>query len=126
MIRTELTLRLPNSPGSLASICQLLADERVTIIAMTLNVGGHLHLIVDNPLRAAGALRDGHHSVTERDVVFVSTPQGPGGLAPVLALVRNAGVNIEYAYGGGGEGTATAAVVIGVDDAQRAAAIAGV
>ncbi len=35
-IRTELTLRLPNSPGALAGVCRLLADERVNIVALSL------------------------------------------------------------------------------------------
>ena len=125
MVRTDLNLRLPNSPGALAGICQLLGNERIAVIAMALNASGQLHLIVDNPVRAIGVLRDHHHKVTERDVVFVSTSHGPGALAPVLVLVENAGVNIEYAYGGGGEGAATASVVIGVDDAQRAAGTTG-
>ena len=29
MIRTELSLRLPNAPGALAGVCQLMSDERV-------------------------------------------------------------------------------------------------
>lgn len=125
MIRTELNLRLPNSPGALAGICQLLADERVNVIALSLDVGGHLHLIVDNPVRAAGALRNHHHQITERDVVFVATGNGPGSLVPALMLVADAGVNIDYAYGADGEGSRSAAVVLGVDDAQRASAVAG-
>jgi hypothetical protein len=35
-------------------------------------------------------------------------------------------VNVEYAYGGGSEGGPSASVVLGVDDAQRASAAAGV
>jgi len=124
-IRTELSLRLPNSPGALAGICQLLADERVNVIALSLDVGGHLHLVVDNPVKAAGALRSRHHQISERDVVFVAIGNGPGSLAPALKLVADAGVNVNYAYGAGGEGTATASVVLGVDDAMRAAARAG-
>ena len=30
-IRTELTLRLQNSPGSLARVCQIVADEHIDI-----------------------------------------------------------------------------------------------
>ena len=56
MIRTELTLRLPNSPGALAGICRLLSNEHVNIVALSLEPGGRLHLIVDNPVRASGAL----------------------------------------------------------------------
>ncbi len=59
-IRTELNLRLPNSPGALNEVCRALADER--------------------------------------DVLVTPRPNTPGGLAPVLALARDAGINIEYAY----------------------------
>ena len=126
MIRTELQLRLPNSPGALASVCQLLADDRVNIIAMSLDAGGHCRFIVDNPVRASGLLRDQHHRVTERDVIVLSVAGGPGAIVPMLALVRDAGVNLNYVYGGAAEGSPTAAVVLGVDDAQRAAAAAGI
>jgi len=125
-IRTELNLRLPNSPGALAGVCQLLADERVTIIAIALNVGGQLHLIVDNPIKATGVLRDRHHQVKTQDVLFVATGKNPDALAPVLALVADAGVNVNYAYSAGGEaGAGGAATVLGVDDAQRVSAATG-
>ena len=124
-IRTELQLRLPNSPGALAGVCELLAGERVNIIAMSLDAGGQFRLIVDNPTKAGGVLRDQHHRVTERDVIVLSVAGGPGALAPVLKIVSDAGVNLNYAYGAAAEGSASAAVVIGVDDAQRAAAATG-
>ena len=125
-IRTELNLRLPNSPGALAGVCALLSDERVNIISMELDSTGRLRLVVDNPVHGAGILREHHHQVTERDVIFVAVPNAPGSLAPTLRLISDAGVNIEYAYGGGSEGSPTASIVLGVDDAQRAAAAAGV
>lgn len=125
-IRTELNLRLPNSPGALAGVCRLLADERVNIIAMTLEAGGQLRLVLDNPVRAAGVLRAQHHRVTERPVVVAAIANGPGALAPVLAIAADAGVNVDYAYGSATEGTSGAAVVLGVEDAQRAAAASGI
>jgi hypothetical protein len=125
-IRTELNLRLPNSPGALADVCRLLADERINVIAMTLESGGQLRLVVDNHVRASGSLRERHHLVASRDVVFVQTAHGAGSLAPVLHLIAEAGVNVEYAYGAAAETCANAAVVLGVADAQRAAAAAGV
>ena len=125
-IRTELNLRLPNSPGALAGICALLSNERVNIIALALEGMGQLRLVVDNHVHAAATLRDHHHQVTERDVIVVSTSNAPGSLAPTLRLVADAGVNVEYAYAGAPDGSATAAIVLGVDDAVRAAAAAGV
>jgi hypothetical protein len=50
----------------------------------------------------------------------------PGTLAAPLRLVADSGVNVEYAYGGAPEMGPTASVVLGVEDAQRAAAAAGV
>ena len=94
-IRTELNLRLPNSPGALAAVCRTLADERVNIVALSVEPSGHLRLVVDNHVRAAGALRERHHQVSEREVVVTSVGIGPGALAPVLELVAGAGVNVD-------------------------------
>src|SRR5215210_3227356 len=126
MIRTELALRLPNSPGALAGVCRLMSDERVNILAMALDSSGQLRMVVDNHVHAAGILREHHHQVTARDVIVTSVPNMPGSLAPALRLVTEANVNLEYAYGGGSEGGPTASVVLGVDDAQRASAAAGI
>ena len=126
MIRTELSLRLPNSPGSLAGVCQLLSNERVNIVAMTLEPGGQLRVVVDNHVHAAGILREHHHQVTERDVILTTVPNAPGSLAPALRLVADANVNVEYAYSGVADSGSMASIVLGVDDAQRAAAAAGV
>ncbi len=96
MIRTELSFRLPNSPGALAGVCRLLADQRVNVLAMTLEAGGQLRLVVDNHVHAAATLRDQHHQVIERDVIVTTISNQPGSLAPTLKLIRDAGVNIEY------------------------------
>jgi hypothetical protein len=125
-IRTELNLRLPNSPGALAGVCRLLSDERVNILAMGLSASGHLRMVVDNHVHGGAVLREHHHQVAERDVIVMAVPNSPGSLAPALRLVADAGVNVEYAYGGGSEGSPAAAIVLGVEDAQRAAAAAGV
>ena len=48
MIRIELSLRLPNSPGALAGVCRLLSDERVNVQALSLDAGGQLRMVIDN------------------------------------------------------------------------------
>ena len=125
-IRTELTLRLPNSPGALAGVCRILSNERVNVQAMSLDGTGQLRLIVDNHVHGGAILRDHHYQVAERDVIVLALPNAPGGLASVLRLVADANVSLEYAYGGAAEGGAKATVVIGVDDPSKAAAAAGV
>ena len=93
---------------------------------MALDAVGNLRLVVDNHVHGAAVLREHHHQVTEREVVVCALPNVPGALAGPLRLVADAGVNVEYAYGGSAEGSATASVVLGVDDALRASAAAGV
>jgi len=126
MIRTELSLRLANSPGALGSVCRLLSNERVNILAMMLESGGQLRLVVDNHTHGAAVLREQHHQVTERDVIVSSVPNAPGALAAVLRLLADASVNLEYAYSGVADGGPLATVVFGVEDATRAAAASGV
>jgi hypothetical protein len=125
-IRTELSLRLPNSPGALAGVCRLLSDERVNVLAMALEAGGQLRMVVDNHVHAAATLREHHHQVTERDVLVASVPNTPGALAPVLRLISDARTNVEYAYGGAGETGGTASIVLGVAHVLEASAAAGI
>ena len=53
-------------------------------------------------------------------------PNAPGRWRLGWVLVGDAGVNVEYAYGGAAEGSPTATIVLGVEDAERASAAAGV
>ena len=125
-IRSELVLRLPNSPGALGRVCQRLADGKVGIQAMSLEPTGNLRLVVDNPLNAAGILAEMQYSVDQHDVLFIQVPNEPGALYKATRLLSGVDVNLEYAYGSSLDDQAMAAVVVGVDDAQRASMAAGV
>jgi hypothetical protein len=125
-IRTELNLRLPNSPGALAGVCRLLANERVNLLAMTLDASGQLRCVVDNHVHGGAVLREHHYAVTERDVIVTGMPNAPGALAPLLKVVSDAGINIEYLYGGAPDSGSTATIVLGVENAARASAAAGI
>ena len=124
-IYRELTLRLPNSPGALSGVCRLLGDERVNILALALESSGLLRVVVDNHVHGGAVLREHHHQVAERDVILTRIPNTPGSAAGALQLAADGGVNVEYAYGGVDDGSFTATVVIGVEDAERAAAASG-
>ena len=124
-IRTELTVRLQNTPGSLARLCELLAQEHVNILALALDGGVTLRVVPDNPLHAASTLRGQHYQVSERAVLFATVPHEPGALARIARLISDAGVNVEYLYASAAEGTVMSAIVAGVPDAQRASAAAG-
>ncbi len=125
-IRTELSVRLQNSPGALSRVCQSLVDERVNIIALAVEGGGTLRMVVDNPLHAVGTLEEQEYSVEQRDVLFVQLPNEPGALGRAAQMLSNADVNVEYAYASALEDQTMAVVVVGVEDAQRASMSAGV
>lgn len=125
-IRTEISLRLANNPGALSRLCGVLSEARVNILGLHLESSGRLRLLVDNPLHAAGTLREHQYAVEERDVLYVIVPNQPGAAGGVARLLAEAEVNIEYAYSAAVEGAPMAAVVYGVADAQRASAEAGV
>jgi hypothetical protein len=116
VIRTELAFRLPNNAGALAGVYRLLAEERVNVVAMSLGDGGHLRLVVDNHVHGAAVLREGRHNVSEYDVLVVDT----AGSLNALRLIADAGINLNYSYG------AASALILGVDDAIRASAAAGI
>ena len=124
-IRTELSLRLPNSPGALARVCQALSGEHVNILALSIEPNGVLRMVVDNHVHAAGVLRDQQYDVEERDALFVQMPNNAGAFVAVARLLADAGINVDYVYGSALEGEAMATIVVGVEAAERAAAAAG-
>jgi hypothetical protein len=125
-IRTELNLRLPNSPGALSGVCRLMSDERVNIVAMMLESGGQVRMVVDNHVHAAAVLREHHHQVTEKEVIVVTVPNTPGSLAPALKMLADANVNVDYAYAGVADTNQMASIVVGTEHVMQASAAAGV
>jgi hypothetical protein len=125
-IQRELTVRLANSPGTLGRVAQLLGNERINMLAMSLDGSGALRVVVDNPLHAAGTLRDQHYQVEERDVLYATVPNEPGSLSRVVKTLADAGINMDYAYASGIDRSPMVAVVIGVADVQRASVATGI
>ena len=125
-IQKEITVKLANSPGSLARVSQVLGAERINMLAMTVDASGSLRMVVDNPLHAAGTLRDQHYHVEERDVLYTTMPNEPGSLGRALKLLADADVNVDYAYASGIDGGPLVAVVIGVADPQKASYATGI
>lgn len=126
MIKTELTLRLQNSPGTLARVCDLLAADGINIAAVMVDPSGVMRFIVDNPTHAGGVLRDRNYEVTERPVLFVQLGNRAGSFATVARMLASAGINLDYVYATAPDNQPYAAIVIGVPDAMRAAAAAGI
>ena len=125
-IRSELTVRLQNSPGALRRICQILGEERVNIIAVSVETAGRLRILADNPLRAVNALKTHNYAVQSQDVLFLELSHSPGSLGEITQLLAKADVNIDYIYAAGSENRKNAVVDIGVEDVVRAATLVGI
>ena len=125
-IQREITVKLANSPGALARVGQVLGAEGINILAMSVDPSGALRLVVDNPLHAAGTLREQHYNVEERDVLYTLMPNEPGSMGRALKMLADADVNVEYAYASGIDRGPLVAVVLGVADPQKASYATGI
>ncbi|NPV29684.1 MAG: ACT domain-containing protein [Firmicutes bacterium] len=97
----QISVFLENKCGRLASVTRALGSRDINIRAFSIadtTDFGILRLIVNRPEEAYQALRDEGFTVSITDVIAVRIPDRPGGLADVLELMQEAGVNIEYMY----------------------------
>jgi hypothetical protein len=98
---TQLSLFLENRPGRLIEPTRLLAAEGINVMTLCLADTaefGILRLIVADPGRAAEVLNTAGWAVTLTEVVAVEVEDQPGGLAEVLGVFEQAGLNVEYVY----------------------------
>ncbi len=95
----QLSVFLENESGGLADVVDVLARAAVDLRAASLadeTDFGILRLIVNEPDRAAFALKDAGFTVRRTPVVAVEIPDRPGGLATTLNALR--GISVEYMY----------------------------
>ena len=97
----QISVFLENRAGQLAEITRVLAengiDMRAISIAETADYGV-LRLIVDRPQQATTLLLEHGFILSMTPVTVVAVPDHPGGLAPVLQLLAEANIDIEYMY----------------------------
>lgn len=97
----QLSIHLENKPGRLANILSALAREKVNIVAMTV-MDSHdspvLRLVVDDPTRARGCLRELNMSPNESEVLVVELRNQPGALAHICEQLAGDHINVDYCY----------------------------
>jgi len=97
----QLSVFLENKPGQLALPCRKLAEAGISITTLSLadtEQFGILRLIVRDWERAQEVLRNAGCVVNVTEMVAIQVPDRAGGLAEVLEIVEQAGINIEYMY----------------------------
>jgi hypothetical protein len=119
----QISVFLENKSGRLAAVTRLLADHGFNIRALSIadtSDFGILRLIVNDPAHAYRVLKEAGFTVSETEVLAVEVPDRPGGLARVLDLLHQAGINIEYLYAFVSKAGENALVLMKVEDLQRA------
>jgi len=99
---TQLSIFVENRPGRLFSISSLLGDGGINIRAITIAESegfGILRIVVDRPDDAFDILKMAGYTANIADIVAVDIVDKPGGLASVLRVLNDAGINVEYMYG---------------------------
>lgn len=97
----QISVFLENRAGRLAEVTKILGDAEVNIRALSLadtSDFGILRLIVDKTEEAIEALRTNKFTASLTEVVAVEVDDRPGGLARVLDILQNKGINVEYMY----------------------------
>jgi hypothetical protein len=129
MTAIQISVFLENKSGRLAQVLRALGAAGVNIRALSLAETidyGVLRLIVDKPHEARQKLGEAGFTVTETEVIAVEMPDRPGGLAGIVDLVTERGLNIEYLYAFVGRRGENAIVVFRIDEVAAAlAAIQG-
>ena len=117
--RRQITVPIANQPGTLAGVAGVLGKGGVNIEAMTV-FEGQIHMVVDDPGKAASMLRAARYPCLEAEVLHVALAHDPGALAKTAARLAEAGINIDYSYSGPGEAEGRASLILAVSDLTRA------
>ncbi|MBR6742931.1 MAG: hypothetical protein IKL94_00350 [Clostridia bacterium] len=97
----QLTIFVENKQGTVASITDTLADNKVNLRALSIaetETFGILRLIVNDEETAKKALSDKGYLIQTTEVVGVKIGDEPGKLSAALSVLDSAGINLEYLY----------------------------
>ena len=122
----QLSVFLQNKPGKLAALTRALAEGGIDIRALSIadtSDFGILRLLVSDTAKAKAILDAGNYAAGITGVTVVAVPDVPGGLARVLTLLADGGVDIEYMYSLIGRGEDRAYMVFRVSDEARLLAL---
>lgn len=119
----QLSAWVEDRPGMLGQVARALGEKEVSIralMASTLDGRGFVRLVVDAPSAARKVLKAHGWSVTEDEVVEVTTADKPGALGVVADKLGARGINIQYAYVGQAGAARKVNFYLAVDDVKAA------
>ena len=122
MAITQLSVFLMNQPGALVDAIKSISEAGINIRALSIaeaNDFGILRIIVSDSDAVCRLLGD-QYLFSRTEVVAAKMGDRSGALYPILVVLNEANINIEYMYAFTGAGPEEAYVVFRVNDAKTA------
>ena len=119
----QISIFLENKSGRLAEVATVLAGAGINIRALSLadtTDFGILRLIVNDTEKAKQVLKDNGFTVGKTEVIAVEVPDRPGGLAHILSVMTEEGVNVEYMYAFVQRSGGNAIIIFRFDELEKA------
>jgi hypothetical protein len=119
----QLTVWVPDQPGTLGEIASALGEKKTNIVAImgaTEGGRGAVRMVVDKPATAKKVFAARGWQTTEDEVLAVTLSDSPGTLGKVASKLGKAGVNIQYVYGGSAGSARKLNAYFGVSDIKAA------
>ena len=102
MTSKQLSVFIENRKGRLSEVLDVLKENGVNILSMSLadtTEYGLLRLIVNDPALGKQKLSEKGFSSLLSDVMILKIPHVSGSLQQLLKLIEKADINVEYMYG---------------------------
>lgn len=122
-LTTQLALFLNNQPGTLARVCDALAEAKINIYAIsTSDTVDHtvIRMVVSDPRRALLIFEEHGTLAIGVEVIMMENSNKPGSLARIARNLGKAGINIEYAYCATSPGARQGLLVMRVSQPKKA------
>ena len=119
---TQFTFKLPDEPGSLATVAEVIGKTGINIDAIagfSINGQGIITILASNAETAETALKDANVNFSTQDVLLIRLQDKPGQVAMLTRALAEEGINLNTFYV-----TMTGQQVIGTDNIARTKEIA--
>jgi hypothetical protein len=119
----QISIFLENKSGRLADVASVLAQAGINIRALSLadtTDFGILRLIVNDTEKAKQVLKENGFTVGKTEVIAVEVLDRPGGLADILSIMKNNGINVEYMYAFVQKSGGNAIIIFRFDELEKA------
>jgi hypothetical protein len=122
----ELSIVLPNKPGTLADVTSALAKAKVNLFAIDASGGFEyniVRIVPDKTGKAKAVLTRQGLDVGESNIVCVYAKDEPGTLSKIAGKLGRAKINIDYLYATAGKRGGDSLIVLHTADAKKTARV---